>query len=105
MDDVKLFDRALDSAEVHTYSTNAIHGINNDRNITIYPNPGHNELIVENAGNCIFTLYNILGQKVQEEMIVASPRLVNTSLLPNGIYVVQLTAADGSKISQRFVRE
>ena len=85
---------------------------NNKRNLTIYPNPSSNEIIIEfeqnNSENIQITIQNVLGQTVYSESMRASidkqTKILDISSLQNGLYFVQLKDHD-VVYSVRFIKQ
>ncbi|MCB0397216.1 MAG: thiol protease/hemagglutinin PrtT [Flavobacteriales bacterium] len=69
----------------------------------LYPNPAKD--VVSIAGNEIakeIACYNSVGQKMD---VLTEGNTLNISDLPTGIYLVQITYADGSKSIGRFLKQ
>lgn len=89
----------------------AVNEITVDDNISVYPNPTHQELNLQSdnvvSGKVTLLIRNILGAVVYREIIELNgtlSRKVDVSILPQGIYDVQLI--NGSRITRKqFVRE
>jgi hypothetical protein len=75
-------------------------------NILIYPNPTSNEIILEKTtkGSCA-VLYNLQGQKMQQTILNSDKNRMNISSLPQGVYLLRITAPNGAQISRRILKE
>jgi hypothetical protein len=104
MDDIKVYDLAFDSAQVHaamTTSTCLVSGIDDidAENLRIYPNPCNGVLHVDlPAVHDVLTLdvVNMNGQLLQRMTLNKGEQSVQISLqesLPNGMYIVHLHSA------------
>ncbi len=73
-----------------------IQGINSDKFI-LYPNPSHHQFTLDNGKTLIkeIYLYDAMGKKVKYLPVHAHSTTVDVSDLPNGIYVVKTTTANG----------
>ena len=72
-----------------------------DSSVFIYPNPVMNVLNYSAEGVENIEVYNLLGQKLIEEKAFGS---VNTSDLPKGYYILNLTRENGSVSTKRFLK-
>jgi hypothetical protein len=77
--------------------------------ISIYPNPAHDELFLENTGNLTgaetITLFNMLGQVVDAPVSAAGKKTtINTAGLPPGLYNL-LYVNGGTQTRMKFVKE
>lgn len=86
-----------------------IAGINNyisyGENISIYPNPVTNELIIEGAGKGdAYRLLNVLGQQVLKGNIASKLHLIDTHELLPGNYILELEFEDGSRLQKKIMK-
>lgn len=80
--------------------------------LSVYPNPVNNQLSLDVAvtekTDVTIQITNIIGQEVymQESTLQAGPqtKVINTSALQNGIYILSLTSSDGTTIQKKFVK-
>lgn len=74
--------------------------------IQVYPNPVEDHLFIRNAKNDLleFILYDITGQEVIHRSI-SSSESINTTHLPQGIYLYQLIGRSGQRQSGKIVRK
>ncbi|MBA3665906.1 MAG: PQQ-dependent sugar dehydrogenase [Bacteroidetes bacterium] len=96
-----------DKITVYTYSNSAI-GIKENEarelKLEIYPNPAHDKIqITSNKKIVQVKVSDLLGQSVKEEL--NNPGELNTSGLSRGLYLIKVTAEDGTHISRRLVKE
>lgn len=75
----------------------------NQNLITIYPNPFKNETTIEienasKSNQSVFRVYNSLGIEVINHTIINPSTLIDTSMLPSGMYFFKVT--DNSNIIQ-----
>lgn len=59
--------------------------------VAVYPNPAHGQVTLSNVevGSRV-TLYNILGEVVYEVKAETSTQVLDISVMPNGMYLVQV---------------
>ncbi len=72
---------------------NAIKNLTSGNDVNIYPNPAHNQVIIETTlaptTEETITFYNIIGQKVNVNIARSgSKKVADIGNLPNGIYMV-----------------
>lgn len=75
-------------------------------NISIYPNPTSNILMLKDANAGTFEIYNLLGSMLQKGQTTQSGTIqqINVSKLPDGIYILKVLS--GSKYSKfRFIKK
>ena len=75
--------------------------------ITLYPNPAHNTLTVESASAIReIAIYDMTGRAVMVETLCATSlqRVVNTSSLHTGIYIVKVITDHGTETA-KFVKK
>lgn len=86
---------------------NGITGLDNQKHITLYPNPANNILTLNSplfsTTKFRLSVYNTLGEEMHCNYLLKNEQaLVNTSILPNGAYYVVMQA-DNNKYVQKFV--
>ncbi len=71
--------------------------------LTMFPNPADNQVVLQ-AGSPIqsICIYNMLGTLVDSVTLNNTTANLNLAKYQSGIYLLSLTLADGSKISQRL---
>lgn len=72
----------------------------------LYPNPVGNTLYLHNAGSGVdqLVIYDLFQHKLLEIAPVGKPDEVDVSMLPSGIYLIQVRNANGVLVG-RFVKE
>lgn len=98
-------------ATITCNTASGITSVSFEENITVYPNPAFNELIVETGslqpGSAEFVVRNVLGNTVSAGMLDiganASGKL-NISSLPSGVYTVEIQDK-GVAIRTKFIKE
>jgi hypothetical protein len=60
------------------------------KDISIFPNPAQSQLTVTNTQGAILRLYNVLGQEVINIRGEGENAIINTSHLPQGLYVLKV---------------
>ena len=76
-----------------------------DSNLKIYPNPVQNILNISSDEAFQFaTIYNVLGQSIQQISIQNNQAEINVSTLPKGSYILQLVNEKGQTISRQFIK-
>jgi hypothetical protein len=80
----------------------AIHQVANAKDLSLYPNPARDLVIVENLGNLNLehiTVYNVLGQKVYDQPADNKMKhSIRTSTLISGMYTVRIETSGGTVI-------
>lgn len=69
-------------------------------NISIYPNPAQNTLTIAGAENANFTITDIMGRVVDKRTLKTNT--ISIEHIPNGMYIVTLTLANGNVYSQKI---
>ena len=82
-----------------------ITNIQSENKIIIYPNPTKDELTIEHAADCEMKIINLLGQEMLKSKINSNKETVNTEPLTPGMYLVLITALDGTQQNLKFVKE
>jgi len=94
-----------DTVTVTVLSTSAIKPVATFPAVNVYPNPAINELNIDNAQGCGFTIFNMLGQPVLQDNITSPKQAENISGLINGVYTIQLLNSSGYKKNIRLLKE
>ncbi len=90
---------------------NAALGINelDISQITIYPNPANNNLILSSAniaGKLTIEIFNIEGKFLKSEALsFANQTTIDVSNLKRGVYLLKIESADGIVTTKKFVKE
>jgi aspartate 1-decarboxylase len=91
---------------VVTVTVNSCTGITEQsdaREIGVYPNPFSEQLDFEDFSGSV-TLYNELGRKVLE-CKAETIKIINTTELPTGVYMIQLTNKYGESVYRKLVKQ
>ena len=62
--------------------------------VRLYPNPATQTASLEEAKDCLLSIYNIQGQCLRQENITENLHLINLTGLKNGVYILQLQNHD-----------
>jgi hypothetical protein len=74
-----------------------------ENQVAIYPNPVKSTLFIKSQSSInSVEIFNIAGQLVKTDQ---SPNAIDVSALPTGVYLIKGSAADGSAIAGKFVKE
>ncbi len=73
---------------------------NDDAGITVYPNPARDRIVIEGEEVCSVQVYNALGQMVKT---VQDTNEISVAGLPEGVYLLKVTEADGTNRICRVV--
>ena len=68
--------------------------VNNNNDISIYPNPVGEVLNIENAEGAIFELYSISGELVMKETVMTNMQTFDLSQLNSGAYLARINKND-----------
>jgi len=100
------------TAVVHIFFCEGIPTIPNTNDISIFPNPAHDELTIQSSHDVIhhILITNLLGQTVSLQTAPASCLLfeADVSELSPGVYFVKVNGGDASaglSMTQKFVKE
>ena len=77
--------------------------INNEANISVYPNPFINEINVkvDESSPVNIVLCDALGRIIKTTTGVNI--LIDTKVLPNGVYFLNITSKDGTSTTKKVV--
>jgi hypothetical protein len=74
--------------------------------IACYPNPVNDYLNIKSiTKGTIIQLFDLTGREVYHAIAVQTFEEINTSSLPPGTYVLQLTDKDGNRVTKKIVKE
>jgi hypothetical protein len=80
----------------------------NAEDVRIYPNPVTDQLTVEASlpprEGMTARIYSMQGQEIVQQELKDGKAIINTSLLSAGIYLLQLTDANGGKVVKTIVK-
>ena len=71
-----------------------------DSRISVYPNPAKDKVVIEGLEACSVQVYNALGQLVKQ---VQDTNEISVAGLPEGVYLLKVTEADGTNRICRVV--
>lgn len=102
LDDIRFYNRLLSGGEIsqlyNARSTTSINDLaNSNSDLTIYPNPVGDQLVIKQNGLTIqeLNVFNLSGQQVQNFIPSSSTSgSYDVSALPSGIYIIQAIAND-----------
>ena len=84
----------------------AVTELNAYANLQVYPNPVQDELNVKADVNIKrIILLNSLGQYITDVHPANSSHLINTSNLPRGMYIINVTLSDGHTLTRKIIKE
>ena len=72
---------------------------NKDSKISVYPTPAKDRVVIEGIEVAEVEVYNALGQRVK---MVQSTNEINVSGLPEGVYLLRVTDADGKVYTNKI---
>ena len=107
IDDLKIYDRALNSTQVLSlYQNNTLSTSDNNNivknNISIYPNPSKDVVFVKSE--TVITkieLYDFSGKKIKE----SASKEMNISSLKRGNYLIKITDKEGNTQTKNLIKE
>jgi hypothetical protein len=65
--------------------------------VRLYPNPATQTASLEEAKDCLLSIYNIQVQCLRQENITENLHLINLNGLKNGVYILQLQNHSGRR--------
>ncbi|WP_165836281.1 PKD domain-containing protein [Taibaiella soli] len=83
----------------------SVNNINTLANVLVYPNPVQDQLTIETPINYHAAIMTIDGREVAQQQVVAPRTVINTSNLSAGIYLLQLTDANGQRGVMKIVKQ
>ena len=86
------------------YMTSSNSDIDFSTPMVLFPNPVKDQLTIVN-GKGKMTIYNILGQPVQQKNIHANQASIQVDDLLNGQYFLQVIQADGTIVTEQFSKK
>jgi len=92
-----------DTVVVSVVPVNVVN-VMNMKNVFVYPNPVQNELIIENAENCIVQIFDVVGREVYSGVIEQKNQTINTSYFSRGTYFLEIKSSDGERIIKKIVK-
>lgn len=109
MDEVRIYNRQLDSSEITalcTANNTGVANIDNNDRVAIYPNPVASELSVSvpQTKNVNIVVFNELGQQLISQKASDKVTQINIKNLPAGLYMVQVEG-DNINVVKQIVKE
>jgi photosystem II stability/assembly factor-like uncharacterized protein len=97
----------IDDINIHTANTTGIDQLNDNQNVFVYPNPGHDQLTISglsfsNNEKINVGIYNAIGEKISEGVITKNTIDINP--IKPGIYFIKISTDKGS-ITRQFVKQ
>lgn len=100
IDELKIYNRALGENEISGQMPWLSSNTSKSKAQIVYPNPANNVLYVENIKNQYHTLtmLNLQGKIIKKSLLYygALTSTVNVELIPEGIYILQLTGNESN---------
>jgi aminopeptidase N len=81
-----------------------INKLSNAMNISVFPNPTTNNLIIEAPQQAIIEITNIQGQLLQTYTATSNKTNIDVSAFPGGVYIVEVKTGKGIEV-RKFVKE
>lgn len=76
------------------------------RELSVYPNPANDELILEGVNGSEVSIYNVVGIKVYSEKRIVNRAVINISSLIPAMYIIEVVdPSTGLRMTKRFVKE
>jgi hypothetical protein len=88
-----------------TTQPNGISYLSQSADVSVYPNPASSHLYIRSTAPAAVSIYNIVGEMIQQGEYNNETMDINTSSYASGIYIVQFKFADGTYTNRKFVRE
>ena len=77
-----------------------------EETVNIYPNPTSNELQIDNVPKPTnYNLHNIVGATLQHGTLKEGSNSISLSLLPTGMYLLELIDDEGNRVVRKVVKE
>ena len=77
--------------------------------VSLYPNPASKHITLEskqaNQSIISYTLYDVQGKVLQSKQLNSRQVQIDIEQLSKGVYIIQGRTTDGTKFSQKFVKE
>ncbi len=72
--------------------------------VALSPNPARDVLTVANAAGTMLVIYDAAGKDQYHTAIATDKQQINISNLPDGVYLVKCTNAQGTYVTKQFVK-
>ena len=73
--------------------------------VKVYPNPITDNLVIEAAKGCTYTIMNTVGQRMGRGTLTSNKQSISTVAIPAGTYIIQLVTAMGERSAMTIVRQ
>ncbi len=108
IDEVRIYNRALDSLEVDTlyqypYPNSSVDNSINSLQLSVYPNPTNQFLFIDAEVNNVFT-FNVTDAVGKSVSSGETRDQIDLAKLSDGIYVLTLTNPEGIRVHLKFVK-
>ena len=106
LDDIRIYDRAINSAEVCAlFNETGIEEINaNESSIIFYPNPAGNYLTIESKQKASIEILNIEGQIIKRINANDKAITIDISSLASGMYFIKAKMESGLVV-KKFIKQ
>lgn len=97
----------IDNIQILDSNPLSVFDLKFEQSVSLYPNPVQSTFKLENQSNTIVknvSIYNVLGNKVTENIISFKSNEYNISDLQAGVYVVKITDSNGAVALKRIVK-
>jgi 1,4-alpha-glucan branching enzyme len=72
--------------------------------VKLYPNPAAQNACLEEAKDCLLSIYDIHGQCIKQENVMENLHRINLSGLKNGVYILHLQNHSGRRTMRLIIR-
>lgn len=79
--------------------------LNDDKQISVYPNPATSELTITGKNMQTVLIKNISGATVYQHAVNANSATINTSQWASGIYIATIEHDDGTVVHKKIIKE
>jgi hypothetical protein len=87
-------------------STTGINDVPSQQDVSVYPNPGSEEINIINAtAGMILDLYNLQGQKLGRYTLKGANNHLNIKSLTPGVYLLRFTDNNGTQHTTRLMKQ
>ncbi len=111
MDDVRLFNRVLDTSEITTYTTSTTLGIENSElqpEVSLFPNPVKDALTLDFrmdiAKNTSMKIFDLTGRQLMHQELNKTTNVIDVVQLQPGMYFISISC-DGEITNSKFLKE